>query len=220
MIRLQWIGAIIFASGITIGCGDSAPVRPARPARPDFDVSAGAVATEPAIARPDESVASAAPTREISLTDSTWTDLLSFVEQQTGKLVVVDVWSTACEPCMTEFPHLIDVQERFANDVVAVSFDVDYAGIKNKPPAYYRERVIQFLTEQRENQVVHRMCTTAAEELFDEIKLDSIPAVYIFDRDGTLLKRFDGSSGGGEGVSYTKQVIPFVGDHVEKTAGK
>ena len=54
----------------------------------------------------------------------------------------------------------------------------------------------------------------------DAIKLDSIPAVYVYGRDGALLKRFDGSSGESEGVSYEKQVIPFVGDLVQRDPAK
>ena len=124
--------------------------------------------------------------------------------------MVVDVWSTACEPCMHEFPHLITLQNSHPDDVVAISFDVDFAGIKNKPVSYYRQRVIDFLGSQIENRVVHRMCTTSADELFNEIALDSIPAIYVYNRDGTLAKRFDGSNSVGEGVSYEKQVKPFV----------
>jgi thiol-disulfide isomerase/thioredoxin len=147
--------------------------------------------------------------REVELVNSDWESLQAFVAEQKGKIVVVDIWSTACEPCMKEFPHLIELQKKYAKDVVAVSFDVDYAGMKNKPPEYYRERVLKFLGSQSANSVVNRMCTTAADELFEAIKLDSIPAVYVYGRDGELAKRFSGSADGG-GVSYEKQIAPFV----------
>lgn len=148
--------------------------------------------------------------RTIELIECDWAALKSLIADQNSKIVVVDVWSTACEPCMKEFPHLISLQKAYPNDVVAISFDVDYAGIKNKPVAYYRERVLKFLGSMEENQVKHRMCTTATDELFPEIKLDSIPAVFVFDRTGQLAKLFHGSSDGNEGVSYEQQVIPFV----------
>ena len=128
---------------------------------------------------------------------------------------MVDVWSTACEPCMKEFPHLITLQNRFPDDVVAISFDIDYAGIKNKPLAYYRDRVLQFLGSQAESRAFHRMCTTPSDELLVETKLDSIPAIYVYGRDGTLAMRFDGSNRQGEEVSYENQVIPFVQDLIK-----
>ena len=64
------------------------------------------------------------------------------------------------------------------------------------------------------------MSTKPADELFDEMKLDSIPAVYVYGRDGQLAKRFDGPSDGGEGISYEQQVIPFVGNLVNQAVSK
>lgn len=144
------------------------------------------------------------------LIEANWSELQSLVAQHKGKIVVVDLWSTACEPCLKEFPNLIVLHKRYPGDVVAISFDLDYAGIKNKPPAFYTERVRKFLDSQAENTVLHRMCTTPADELFTEIKLDSIPAIYVYGQDGNLARRFEGPSGQGEGVSYEKQVFPFV----------
>ena len=222
MFRFRFVWGLLIAVELSVGCGGPPP-RPVRPMRPDMETSDAA--STPAT----DTVASATssgpepvekehdmPIRPVDLVESDWAGLQALVEQHKGKIVVVDVWSTACEPCMKEFPHLIALHQRFPNDVIAISFDVDYAGIKNKPPAYYRERVLKFLGSQIENSVLHRMSTTAAEDLFDAIKLDSIPAVYVYGRDGALLKRFDGSTGESEGVSYEKQVIPFVGDLVPR----
>ena len=191
--------------------------------RPDMETSeAASTSDKDAVAAATPSDADPAekenemPLRPVNLVESDWAGLQSLIEQHKGKIVVVDVWSTACEPCMKEFPQLIALHQRFPHDVTAISFDVDYAGIKNKPPAYYRERVLKFLGSQIENTVLHRMSTTAAEDLFDAIKLDSIPAVYVYGRDGALLKRFNGLTGESEGVSYEKQVTPYVGDLVQR----
>ncbi len=226
MFRSRLVWGLLIVAEFSAGCGGPPP-RPVRPMRPDLEtsdaastpapdavVSATSSKPDPAENENDKQI------RPVELIESDWAGLQSLIEQQKGKIVVVDVWSTACEPCMKEFPFLIGLHQRFPNDVVAISFDVDYAGIKNKPPTYYRERVVKFLASQIENSVLHRMCTTAAEDLFDAIKLDSIPAVYIYGRDGALLKRFDGSSGESEGVSYEKQVIPFVGDLVQRDSAK
>lgn len=215
--QLHTAALLVVAMGLS-GCGDSP--RAARPTRPEPEAatpSNNANAEASDVAASDVAKTSEAPktATQIELVEATWPDLLALVEQQKGKIVVVDLWSTACEPCMTEFPHLIELHQRFSDDVVAISFDVDYAGIKNKPPAFYRERVLEFLGSQPENKVLHRMCTTAADELFTELKLDTIPAIYVFGRDGAILKRFDN-----EGVSYEKQVIPFVGNLVTAAAGK
>lgn len=185
-----------------LGCGSQNPTAPARPARPD-------TTDKPAV----ESVTAAdstPATKSIELVEATWNDLQSLIAEKQGKVVVVDVWSTACEPCMKEFPHLVELQKRYPDQVVAISFDVDYAGIPKKPPQYYRERVLEFLGSQAENQVIHRMSTTAAEDLFAEINLDSIPAIYVYDKTGKLAKRFEGVDETGAELSYEKHVTPLV----------
>ena len=207
MYRSILLVPAFLASLVLAGCGFS--TEKTQPVRAAAEVAESASASSDPSSM--ESPGTKGPEiKPIELIEADWAGLQTLIGQQKGKLVVVDIWSTACEPCMKEFPHLIELQERFPEDVVAISFDVDYAGIKKKPPEFYRERVLQFLGSQPENHVLHRMCTTAADVLFNEIKLDTIPAVYVYGRDGSLLKRFDG-----EGMSYDKQVTPYVGDQVK-----
>ena len=154
----------------------------------------------------------------LELRDMNWEQVQAFVAEHKGKVVVVDVWSTSCEPCLQEFPHLVTLQERHADDVVCVSFDCDFIGAKNKPVDYYRERVLKALTELKAETIINLMSTVAADELFVQMDLDSIPAVYVFDREGKLSKRFDNrtpAGGGVEGISYEKQIDPLVAELVK-----
>lgn len=154
----------------------------------------------------------AAARAAVKLTAATWEDVQKIVAGARGKVVVVDVWSTACQPCMEEFPHLVKLQ-RDQPETVCVSISVDYAGIRSKPPEYYRERVETFLAEQKAEAVRNYLCSQPADELFEKIELDSIPAVYVYSRDGKLAKRFDNrtpAKPGSEGISYQTQVVPLV----------
>ncbi len=147
-----------------------------------------------------------------------WKQALALVAEHKGKVVVVDIWSTSCEPCLKEFPHLVALQKQHGNDVVCVSFDCDYIGAKNKPVDYYRERVLKALTDMKAETILNLISTVAADELFVELELDSIPAVYVFDREGKLSKRFDNrtpAGGGVEGISYEKQIDPLVAELVK-----
>ncbi len=212
------VGAFVTAVTVMSGCGGTSPIPSVRPSRPDeTPVRATVVVSpNPVTESQREEGESRAQTNSIDLTESNWEELQSLIEEHKGKVVVVDIWSTACEPCMKEFPSLIQLQKSHPDDLVAISFDVDFAGIKNKPASYYRERVLKFLSSQVESRVIHRMCNTPAEDLFDAIKLDSIPAVFVYDREGVLAKRFAGSNGSSEGVSYANQITPFVDDLVKK----
>ncbi len=151
-----------------------------------------------------------------------WGEAQAFVAEHKGKVVVVDVWSTSCQPCLEEFPHLVALQQQYPNDVVCASFDCDFIGAKNKPVDYYRERVLKALTDMKAEAIVNLISTVPADELFQQMDLDSIPAVYVFDREGKLSKRFDNRTpvgGGQEGISYEKQIDPLVAELV-KVAGQ
>jgi thiol-disulfide isomerase/thioredoxin len=198
--------------GVCIGCSQQ-PVGGPSKAKPAAG-SMQQLAAEASATKESSAETSSAQTA-VELTECNWSELQALIAEKKGKIVVVDVWSTACEPCMKEFPHLVELQKQYPNDVVGISFDIDFAGMKNKPVNYYRERVLKFLGSQAQSSLIHRMCTTPADELFTEIKLDSIPAVYVYGREGNLAKRFEGSTDGGDGVSYQKQVVPLVEELVK-----
>ena len=159
---------------------------------------------------PATSDAQSAIANSVELIEADWNQLQLLIGEQSGKVVVVDVWSTSCEPCMKEFPGLIKLQEKYPDDLVAISFDIDYAGIPKKPVAYYRERVLNYLNGQAKSKSLHRMSTTAADELLTQINLDSIPAIFVYGRDGKLAKQFQGVVSPNEELSYEKHVAPFV----------
>ena len=61
---------------------------------------------------------------------------------KTGKLRLINFWSTTCGPCVAEFPDLIDTYRRFQNrpvELITVSAD----------PVKDREKVLKFLKEQQ-----------------------------------------------------------------------
>ncbi len=150
--------------------------------------------------------------QKVALTLGNWQDVEAHVAENHGRVVVLDIWSTSCLPCMKEFPGLVKLHEAHPDDVVCVSLCVDYAGIRSRPPERYRERVETFLTKQKAT-FRNYLSTTASDELFEAIDLPSIPAVLVFGRDGKLAKRFDSSlleDGEEEAFTYQDDVNPFV----------
>ena len=71
------------------------------------------------------SVGGNAPAAEI-IAAITAEQLHMLVEEQRGKVVVVNFWATWCPPCLREFPAIIDVYERYRErgvEVLAVSMN-------------------------------------------------------------------------------------------------
>ena len=155
---------------------------------------------------------------KVSLKTGTWKTVQKIVQDNPGRIVVVDVWSTSCLPCMKEFPGLVGLHRDYPKDVVCVSLNVDYAGIPNRPAEYYRKRVSGFL-EKQQAEFTNLLCTEESDAFFASQDLSSIPAVYVYGRNGKLLKRFDDSlfeEGKDEAFTYAADVTPFVKEHVNK----
>lgn len=150
-------------------------------------------------------------TKEVKLEDGSWDDLKKYVATQKGKVVIVDLWSTSCLPCMKEFPHLVELSKKHPSKLVCVSFSCDFYGVASKPPKYYRPRVEKFLKSQKAS-FKNYLSTTPSDDLFDKIKLASIPAVLVFGPDGKLAKRFDNDElkDEEEPFTYKKQINPLV----------
>ena len=70
---------------------------------------------------------------KVELTAGTWKDVEAIVAASKGKIVVVDVWSTSCEPCMREFPHLVTLHNEQKDQMVCVSLNVTTWASKASP---------------------------------------------------------------------------------------
>lgn len=147
----------------------------------------------------------------VSLEIKNWDETLELVAQHKGKIVVLDLWSTACDPCLAEFPNLVELHKKHTRDkLVCMSASCDYAGIKSKPPESYRDAVLEFLTKQ-EATFQNVLLNVDSDTLFEKIELASIPAVYVFGADGKVAKRFDNDNAKtGEEFTYAKDIIPFI----------
>lgn len=154
-----------------------------------------------------------ATTEEIKLAAASWSEIESEIASHHGSVVVVDLWSTSCIPCIAELPHLGELQRTFG-DVACISVSVDYLGIKSKPVEFYRERVENVL--QRCNvTALNYLCTVDSDTLFAELDLSAIPAVFVYDQNGTLVQRFDDSllteeSEDGKPFTYERDIVPLV----------
>jgi thiol-disulfide isomerase/thioredoxin len=153
-----------------------------------------------------ETVAFAEPAAEgaVDVAILDWAATEALIASHKGKVVVVDMWSLACDPCRREFPNLVKLHNDRSDQVACISVSTDYAGIKSKPPEFYKPRVLEFLTEQKAT-FQNVLSSVDSETLFDQLALASIPAVYVYDKDGKLAQRF-----AGEEVHYDKEVVPLV----------
>jgi thiol-disulfide isomerase/thioredoxin len=228
----RWtIATCMLGGGLFLqGCAkaeDANPVKAPQPApatvesgpAPAGQTEPGADAAKPADAAPPQSLLPypselqpvafyAAESVEVEITD--WAGVEKWIAAQKGKVVVVDMWSLSCEPCRREFPNLVKLHNEKSDKVACLSVSTDYAGIKSKPPMFYQPKVLEFLTSQKAT-CKNVLCSVESDLLFEKLDLASIPAVYVYGKDGKLAKRF-----AGEEVHYDKEVLPLVAELLKK----
>ncbi|MGH9487267.1 MAG: TlpA family protein disulfide reductase [Terriglobales bacterium] len=105
------------------------------------------------------------------------------LNQEKGKVVVLDFWATWCGPCKIEHPLLGEVARQFANDhnviFIAVNEDED------------RSRLLPFLEQQQWPKT-----TWLDAGLGAFLGVDSLPTTLILDRQGTVVYRQEGLAPG------------------------
>ncbi|MEM9587032.1 MAG: TlpA disulfide reductase family protein [Planctomycetota bacterium] len=160
---------------------------------------------------PDSPVGSSAA--DTSVQFASW-EAIETQARQSGKIAVIDLWSLTCEPCLKEFPGLVRLHEELGDQVHCVGVDVDFDGRKSRPPETYGPRVASFLSsvgalDSSGNGFPNYISQTPSDDVLSAVKVASIPAVLVFDREGNLVKQF-ADAGDTIGFTYEKDVIPLV----------
>jgi len=100
-----------------------------------------------------------------------------------GKVVLVDFWATWCAPCVEQFPHTLELDEKYADKgFAAISMSCD------KPDN--EEPVLKFL--QRKNSRIQNLRTdSGASATFEQYDIrGGIPFYKLYDRKGKLRYEF------------------------------
>lgn len=203
--------ALLLAILVISGCGGEPEKKSERPAtvggRPDTGFAM--------VNAPDAWDASQGPPVGDAAVESTvsrvmiapWDEIAAAVKGS-GKLTVVDVWSLACEPCMKEFPGLVNLHQQYGEQLNCVSVNVDFDGRRTHPPEGYTTQVQQFLNFNNA-ELNNYICATPSDMVFETLDIVSIPAVLIFDAQGNEITRFV-DAGDTRGFTYERNVAPAI----------
>jgi thiol-disulfide isomerase/thioredoxin len=98
-----------------------------------------------------------------------------------GKVILLNFWATWCGPCRAEIPALVELQEKYKDDLVVLGFSVDDPVEKLRP----------YATEYRINYPV--LVGLGREDVQDAFgPLWGIPVSVVIARDGTIAKKHSG----------------------------
>ena len=113
---------------------------------------------------------------KVELKSVKYDELTAALRDLRGKVVVLDVWASWCVPCKKEFPHLVELHQKYVKDGLAcVSVSVD------EPDG--TEAALKFLEKQNATFANYRI------EEPDSVwqprwRFKGVPAVFVFDRQG------------------------------------
>ena len=168
------------------GCGQQPPAH-APPTAPASPVAASAPA---------------AGTPGVSLKTLDCAGLERLIAGKRGKVVVLDAWSTACPPCIKNFPDLVALHRQIgAERLACISLSLDYEGIGK--PDDVAPAVLAFLRKQGAT-FDNVLASDEPEAIYKKLEIASIPAVFVYDARGKLRQKFTDGAGGKESPVYRR----------------
>jgi thiol-disulfide isomerase/thioredoxin len=147
-----------------------------------------------------------------------WEGLQQLLASHRGKVIVLDCWSTSCQPCIKEFPNLVELDKKQRDKGVAcISLSFDYEGIGR--PEEQRDHVLAFLQDKQAT-FDNVLSSLDSDALSTKLDIPSIPAVFVYDQQGKLHRRFDNRHATENGGPFTyKQVQAVVEELLAAKSG-
>jgi len=143
-----------------------------------------------------------APAAKPALTPVTAADVLREVQGSLGRVVLVNVWATWCEPCREELPDLVRVQRELGGQgfrLILVSADF----VSQRPAA------AAFLAAQGVRSPMFAKAQ-GDQEFIDGLEsrwTGALPATLLFDRQGRKVAFWEGKASYAELVAKVKPLL-------------
>ena len=118
-------------------------------------------------------------------------DIEKIKEEYKGNVLLINFWATWCKPCTEEFPELVKLYNNYKDNnfkLIFISLDFkEEVETKLKP----------FLTSNKVDFITYYLSTKNSDDIMNYFnkKWDGgIPATFIFDKFGVLVKETIGSN--------------------------
>lgn len=131
----------------------------------------------------------------VTVADFTWTTSdgkeVKFSEFTKGKPVFLNYWATWCPPCRKEIPDIIELAKEYGDKVafigVALENESSAPAAQKLVAGYVEKNNINYLNLVGGSAHINEMAA-----LFGTV--EAIPTTFIFNKNGKLVQRIDGST--------------------------
>ncbi|MDW8052544.1 MAG: TlpA disulfide reductase family protein [Armatimonadota bacterium] len=116
-------------------------------------------------------------------------DLKQRIQQLKGKVVIVNLWATWCQPCVEEMPELARFYRNYRRQgvvLIGVSIDDEPTADQTVPPVLRKCKVTYPV-------VVVKQDLEQFAEQFDASWRGEVPRFYIYNKQGKRVKVWSGS---------------------------
>jgi peroxiredoxin len=111
--------------------------------------------------------------------------------QQQGKIVILEFWSVSCRACQMSIPELNELQKEYQDKGLTV------IGITIDQPNYVSDDLLmKFMDYFKINFKIGRANQQVLQDYFAGQFRISLPTIFIIDRRGKIVKRFEGYAEG------------------------
>ncbi|MCX5772010.1 MAG: redoxin family protein [Candidatus Hydrogenedentes bacterium] len=133
-------------------------------------------------------------------------EVAALAKNDTDKLRVINLWATWCGPCVTEFPHLVEINRMYRNrpfELISISVD---------DPAN-RDKVLAFLNKHHasfQNYLYNDDSRDALAEALDTQWPGALPHTVVIAPGGEILYRHNGQF---DPLTLKKAIVEKIGRH-------
>lgn len=134
---------------------------------------------------PDRLTAQDPAAAAVKLEALKWDKFKERLPAKPARYTLVDVWATTCGPCKQNFPHLVELHRKLADQgLKVISLTLDDPTDKKAVAA-----AEQFLQEKKAV-FTNILLDENYGDGYDRLDINAIPAVFLFDPEGKEVKRY------------------------------
>jgi thiol-disulfide isomerase/thioredoxin len=125
---------------------------------------------------------------QIEVNEINLSELNQIIKNRAGKILIINIWATWCNPCKDEFPDLIKLSDKYREKIDLIGISIDF-------PDEIDSKVKPFLQKMQVNFINYVNSESDVEKFINNLNPEwsgAIPATFIYEPDGRQIADIEG----------------------------